>query len=238
MEAKHSVPRRTIAGISVIDTPLVRAAQQYAREHGNDELYKHVMRSWLWGVLVLQHNSTLAASVDEEVHALAALFHDLGLDPTGELVSTDRRFEVDGAIAAREFIRTHAHSYGNGSGRGGRGRRWDERRVQLVWDAIALHSEQRIALFKEDEVVLLSHGVVMDFTGPNPALGVEQGEYDAVLEEFPKVNLTGGWVETMQWLCRTKPATTYETFMQGYGDEYVPGYSAVGHRMVDRIVLG
>jgi hypothetical protein len=29
-----------------------------------------------------------------------------------------------------------------------------------------------------------------------------------------------------------------ETFMQGYGDEYVPGYSAVGHRMVDRIVLG
>jgi hypothetical protein len=182
----------------VVDTPLVRAAQKFARDHGDDHTYNHIMRSWLFGTLMLQHNTTLQAIVDPEVHAVASILHDLGWDrtPNSTLVSPDRRFEVDGAIAAREFIHAHPH-----------GRRWDKRRVQLVWDAIALHTERRIAYFKEPEVEAVSKSIGLDFWGPD--LGVPADKYAAVLGEFPRSSFPDAFIETMSWLCRTKPETTY-----------------------------
>ncbi|KAK4119790.1 hypothetical protein N657DRAFT_658777 [Parathielavia appendiculata] len=218
-------PRRIIAGVSVIDTPIVQAARQYAREHCDDNIYGHVMRSWLFGTLMLQHNSTLETLVDPEVHAVALILHDLGWErtPNSTIVTPDHRFEVDGAIAARKFIRGHHH-----------GRRWEERRVQLVWDAIALHAERKIAFFKEAEVEAVSKGILLDFVGPD--LGVPEDKYAAVVEAFPKSDFKNGVIEVFSWLCRTKPETTYDTFMQPYGELFVPGYSAVGHRMVDRVL--
>jgi hypothetical protein len=218
-------PRRIIAGVSVVDTPLVRASQQYARAHGDDFIYSHIMRSWLFGTLLLQHNKTLAATVDPEVHAVAAILHDLGLDraPNSPIVSPDRRFDVDGAIAARDFIRAHRD-----------GKRWEERRVQLVWDAIALHGDFRITLFKEPEVAAVGMGVRMDSS--EPTNGVTQEEYDGVLAEFPQENFLDAIIETMHWLCATKPITTYENFMQGWGEVFVPGYTSVGNRTVDRVL--
>src|SRR3569833_133672 len=195
---EHTYPRRTIAGVSVVDTPLVRAAQQYARDHGDEAVYKHIMRSWLFGTLMLQHNATLDVLVDPEVHAVATILHALGFDrtPNSSVVSPDRRFEVDGAIAARDFVRQHP-----------RGRSWEVRRVQLVWDAIALHSEPKIAFFKELDVQVVSKGVAMDFQGPTA--GVTAAEYAAVLAEFPQSDLRGSVRETISWLCQTKPESTY-----------------------------
>ncbi|KAH6844498.1 hypothetical protein B0I37DRAFT_164466 [Chaetomium sp. MPI-CAGE-AT-0009] len=219
-------PRRTIAGVSVVDTPLVRAAQQFARDHGDDDVYNHVMRCWLFGTLMLKHNNTLQSIVGPGVHAVAILLHDLGFErtPNSTIVTLDHRFEVDGAIAARKFIRDHQN-----------GRHWEERRVQLVWDAIALHGEHRFAWFKEPEVEAVSKSVSVDFSGPT--FGISEPEYAAVLDVFPPAaDFKASVVETMSWLCRTKPEMTYETFMQGYGDRFVPGYSAVGHRTVDRII--
>ncbi|KAJ4006002.1 hypothetical protein NW752_001247 [Fusarium irregulare] len=108
----HDFPTRNIAGISVINTPIVQAAEEFSVDHSSDAVYKHVMRSWLYGVLMLDANQTLSRSVDREIHAVATLLHDLGWDKTenSPIVSTDKRFEVDGAIAAREFI--HAHRDG------------------------------------------------------------------------------------------------------------------------------
>jgi hypothetical protein len=191
-------PRRTIAGVSVIDTPLVRAAQQFARDHGDDTVYKHVMRCWLFGTLMLQHNATLQTIVDAEVHAVALLLHDLGFErtPNSTIFTLDHRFEVDGAIAARKFIRAHRH-----------GRSWEERRVQLVWDAIALHGVQNIAFYKESEVGAVAKSVGLDFSGPT--LGVTEAEYAAVLDAFPRGDFKTAVVETMVWLCSTKPGTTY-----------------------------
>jgi len=67
--------------------------------------------------------------------------------PTNELVSKDKRFEVDGAEAAREFLRKEAPS-------------WDKHRLQLVWDAIALHTTGSIVYHKEPEVVACAQGIV------------------------------------------------------------------------------
>src|ERR1700712_3033857 len=120
-------PKKTIAGIIVIDTPIVRDAQAYALLHTDRISYNHVMRSWLLGALMISENSTLASTIDLEVVALGTILHDLGLDdsPKSPITSPDRRFEVDGAIAARNFISSHAD-----------GKNWEEKRVQQVWDGI------------------------------------------------------------------------------------------------------
>jgi hypothetical protein len=157
------------------------------------------MRSWLFGTLMLEHNNTLQSIVDPEVHAVAILLHDLGFDrtPNSTIVTLDHRFEVDGAIAARKFIRAHQQ-----------GRHWEERRVQLVWDAIALHGEHRFSLFKEPEVETVSRSVSLDFSGPS--LGISEAEYSAVLKAFPPAeDFKNSIVETMSWLCRAKPEMTY-----------------------------
>ncbi|KAK4215575.1 hypothetical protein QBC37DRAFT_418877 [Rhypophila decipiens] len=199
---------RTIAGVSVLDTPLIRAAQTYASDHGSPFVYKHIMRSWLFGALVLKHNTTLSATVDREVHAVAALLHDLGWDqnPTSNshIVSPDRRFEVDGAIAARDFLKAQLQnnlfSYANG-------KKWTAQRIQLVWDAIALHTQASIAYYKEPEVEVVAKGIAMDFQGPG--YGVTREEYARVLREFPNDDMRKGVNETIIWLCGTKPGSTF-----------------------------
>lgn len=196
-QATTTFPTRELAGVTVIDTPLVRASEIYARAHSNDYVYKHIMRSWLYGVLLIEAND-LTDQIDLEIHAVAAILHDLGWDqtPNSTLISPDRRFEVDGAVAARNFIRKH-HD----------GETWDERRVQLVWDAIALHAEPSIRDHKELEVRVVGQGIFMDAFGPSA--GVSEEDYALVVEVFPDEDFIPGLNETMVWLCQTKPATTY-----------------------------
>jgi hypothetical protein len=218
-------PTRKIANVTVVNTLLVQDALVFAREHSDNTVWNHVMRSWLFGSLILQNNPELRAAVDTEVHAIAAILHDLGFDetPGSPIISPDRRFEVDGAIAARNFIRSHPD-----------GKDWEERRVQLVWDAIALHGLPSIYTYKEDDVVVMGQGVNMDFSGPGN--NVSQAQYDAVLHEFPKDEFPASVKDKFVWLCRIKPATTYETTIQPWGDNFVEGYSAIGHRAIDRIL--
>ncbi|KAF4953425.1 hypothetical protein FSARC_12394 [Fusarium sarcochroum] len=218
--AKH--PTRRIAGISVIDTPLVRAAESFAKQHSSHAVYKHVMRSWLYGTLMLGANETLHRNVDPEVHAVATLLHDLGWDTTknSPLISTDKRFEVDGAFAAREFIHNHKD-----------GKRWEDRKVQLVWDSIALHTERSISFFKELDVQVVSKGIIMDFSGP--AYDVSEDDYAAVGKVFPKNDFKNAVNQSIIWLCDTKPKTTYDTWMQPFGERYVEEYDPRGKQRID-----
>ncbi|KAH6976555.1 hypothetical protein BKA56DRAFT_674995 [Ilyonectria sp. MPI-CAGE-AT-0026] len=219
---RHTVPRRTIAGVEVVDTPIVRDAHDYALKHSSDFNYKHIMRSWLFGAIVIEHNETLRNTVDLEVHAVAALLHDLGWDqtPGSPFVSHDKRFEVDGAIAAREFVQSNKY-----------GKNWDKQRVQLVWDAIALHTQPSIFNYKELEVITTGNGILSDFQGP--ILGITKEEYSAVLSEFPSNGMRDGLNNTIIWLCQSKPATTYDTWMQPWGDSYVSSYHSEGNRFFD-----
>ncbi|TGJ79725.1 hypothetical protein E0Z10_g9037 [Xylaria hypoxylon] len=218
-------PTRNLSGVTVVDTELVREAQVFARSHSSDVVWNHIIRGWLFGSLIIAHNQTIRAAVDAEAHAVAAILHDLGWDqtPNSTTVSADRRFEVDGAIAARDFIRSHS-SYQQA---------WDDHRVQLVWDSIALHTQDSIYKYKEDTVAVTGSGILMDFNGPSA--GVTQEEYDAVLAAFPKLQFREGINQTFVWLCETKSKTTYDTFMQPWGDNYVANYSSNGNRIFDTI---
>ncbi|SPJ71102.1 uncharacterized protein FTOL_00830 [Fusarium torulosum] len=220
--SQHNYPTREIAGISVINTPLVQAAEAFALEHSSHAIYKHVMRSWLYGVLMLDANETLGQSVDVEVHAVATLLHDLGWDMAEDstIVSTDKRFEVDGAFAAREFIHQHQD-----------GKEWDDRKVQLVWDAIALHTERSIAYFKEVDVQVVSKGISLDFSGP--AYDIPEEKYAAVAKTYPKNDLKDQVNQTIIWLCAKKPETTYDTWMEPFGERYLEDYNVTGKQRID-----
>ncbi|KAI0502943.1 hypothetical protein F5B22DRAFT_579780 [Xylaria bambusicola] len=218
-------PTRKIGNVSVVDTKIVREAQAFARSHSSDVVWNHIVRGWLYGSLIIAHNDTLRTTVDAEAHAMAAILHDLGWDqtPNSTVVSTDRRFEVDGAIGARNFINSHSSNPKD----------WNANRVQLVWDSIALHTQPSIFEYKQDTVAVTGLGILMDFEGP--AEGVTQQEYDAVVAAFPKVEFEETVNQTFVWLCQTKPKTTYDTFMQPWGDNYVANYSADGYRIIDII---
>jgi len=202
--ASSNLPTKVIAGITVVDTALVRAAQEYARAHADEMTYNHVMRSWLFGVAIYNHlrQKDAVPAIDIEAHALSAILHDLGWDNTGELVSKDRRFEVDGAIAASEWI--------NEEQKHEKAADWDKHRVQLVWDSIALHTTASIAQYKETNVEICRLGIMADFQGPNSdASGtLTWDEFNAIKKEFPRHNLASGVRDIIVSFCKTKPATT------------------------------
>ena len=88
-----------LAGIKVTDTHLVRDAIDLARSSSEPYLFNHVMRSWLFSVLLSENAKP---SPDPELLAVSTVLHDLGLT---DRYMAEERFEVDGANAARAFLK-------------------------------------------------------------------------------------------------------------------------------------
>ena len=219
--SQPTFPTRVLAGITVPDTPAITAAIAFARAHGDDLTFNHEMRSWLFGVAAASKIPAFQC-MDLEVHAVSAILHDLGWDHTGALVSPDKRFEVDGAIAARAFLEREITPT------------WGARRVQLVWDAIVLHTTVSIVRYKEPEVAACSFGIGLDFRGPDASEGaLTWGEYEGIVKEFPRLRFVKGVEAILCGLCRSKPETTYDNFVSSVGEKYVEGYSTKGHTAVD-----
>ena len=214
-------PPHIIANVSVPTGPLIDSAIELAYEHLTLQSFNHIMRSFLFGVVIASHLLHSSDKFDAEVHALSAILHDLGWDKLGTFVSKDKRFEVDGAIAARNFVSESNYS-----------RSWPQHRTQLVWDAIALHTNPGLFNYKENEVRMCGLGIDADFLGPDgsPPGSLSWNEYNAIVKEYPRT----GFVETVKDifvdLCRTKPITTYDNVVGDIGEEYLKGYTRVGHR--------
>lgn len=63
------------AGIKATDTRLVRDAMDLARSSSEPYLFNHVMRSWLFGILL---SEDAKPSPDPELLAVSTVLHDLG----------------------------------------------------------------------------------------------------------------------------------------------------------------
>lgn len=137
----------TIAGVTVPDTALVRAATGLVAEAADENLFNHSRRVFLWGMLQTQ---ALNREVDPELAYVGGLFHDLGL--TTKFRTSDQRFEVDGAEAAYDFLREHGRS---------------EQDARKVWLGIALHTTPGIPLHLDPEVAVVTLGVETDVLGLN-----------------------------------------------------------------------
>jgi len=135
----------TIAGITVPDTTLVRTATSLVREAADDTLFHHSRRVFLWGSLKA---AARGLEVDPELAYVGGLFHDLGLTPA--YATKDRRFELDGAEAARTFLLDHGRS---------------EQEARNVWLAIALHTTPEVPLHLAPEVAVVTLGVETDVLG-------------------------------------------------------------------------
>jgi hypothetical protein len=186
------------------DTPAVRAAFEHARRHLPAYLLNHVARSWVFAVSIARNAGT---AFDNEVVAVAALLHDMALVPVAD---GPYRFEVNGANAARDFAR---------------GQGFDERRGQLVWDAVALHSTATIAVHKETDVALVVRGIGVDFGRPDYSLFARE-EMEGIVRSIPRLNMKCEFKKCLCDIAREHPEKTYNNFIREFGERFVSGYKA------------
>lgn len=182
---------RTIAGVTVADSGLACEMIEFVRDTEPDLLFHHSGRVYLFGALLGEKRGL---RFDPELLLAGAMFHDLGL--TGKYRESLLRFEVDGANAARDFLRE---------------RGVPESSVEIVWDAIALHTTPGIPEHKKPEVALVNAGVEMDVLG-RAYDELSDEERKAVLAAHPrgaefKLGIIGAFYEGM----KHRPESTFGT---------------------------
>jgi hypothetical protein len=191
------------AGIRVPDTTLVRDAIDLSRSLLEPFLFNHVMRSWLFGISL---SETVEVAPDAELLAVAAILHDLGLT---ERYTAENRFEVDGANAAREFMKVRGIS---------------AQQTQVVWDAIALHTTPTLALHKEPEVVMTHSGIAVDVLGTGRDR-IPQEKQRAILAAFPRLAFKDEFRGCLCNVVRQKPMTAIDNILRDFGIRYVEGFT-------------
>ncbi len=178
-----------IAGVRVPDSAIARAATQLVRDTEDDLLFNHSRRVFLWGALTGERKNL---KFDSELLYLGAMFHDLGL--TEKYASPNLRFEVDGANAARDFMR----SYGI-----------PEPEIDDVWTAIALHTTPGVPEHMRPTIALVTAGVEMD------VLGIAYHDFsreqrDHVCAHHPRErNFKEGIIDHFANGIKKKPETTF-----------------------------
>jgi hypothetical protein len=138
-------PFVAIEDVRIPDSKMANDLTQLIRDTETDLLFNHSTRVYLFGALTGKRR---ALKFDAELLYVGAMFHDMGL--TQRYRTSQNRFEVDSANAAREFLRGYGVS---------------EIEVDTVWDAIALHTTPGIPEHKKAEVALVTSGVEMDVMG-------------------------------------------------------------------------
>lgn len=179
-----------IAGITIPDTELVRAATALARKATDDTLFNHSRRVFLWGSLKA---AAQGLDVDLELAYVGGLFHDLGLTPA--YATKDRRFELDGAEAAQEFLLQHGRS---------------EEDARNVWLAIALHTTPEVPLHLTPEIAAVALGVKTDVLG----LGLDEltdAQRAEVVAAHPRPDFKNRILHAFYEGMANRPDTTYGT---------------------------
>ncbi|HEY9235699.1 MULTISPECIES: HD domain-containing protein [Phenylobacterium] len=150
---------------AIPDSKLARAITEFIRDTETELLFNHSSRVFQFGALV---GVRRGLSFDPELLYAGAMFHDVGLMPSHS--SHGERFEVDGAHAARDFLRSHGVS---------------EADAYTVWTAIALHTTPGVPVHMHPVVALVTAGVEMDVLGLAYS-GYSDAERAAVVAGFPR----------------------------------------------------
>ena len=222
-------PTARLGGVSLPLTPLVKAAYRYIHLHTSPTVANHTIRSAFFS-LILREKLAQLSTVNPETVVIATLLHDLGWSFTPELVSKDKRFEVDGANVARDFVKAYHQSQTQSYG----GEEWDEERLNGLWYAIALHTTPSLASHAPALTALTSLAISSDFVGPNiqfPGAGdasvqlITPAEFREIIHAYPRLGFKEELREIICGLCRSKPQATFDGFTADYGKRLVPGYA-------------
>jgi hypothetical protein len=155
----------TIDGIGIPDTKLCKEITELVRDVETDLLFAHSSRVYYFGALAGRRRGL---NFDRELLYAGAMFHDIGLMP--EYSSQTERFEVDGANAARDFLKARGVAPAD---------------IELVWAGIALHTSRGIPVHMHPVVALVSAGVQMDVVG----IGYDEfaaAQREAVVAGYPR----------------------------------------------------
>jgi len=178
-----------IEGVVIPDSKLAREITDVVRDTVTPLLFHHSSRVYYFGALAGKHRGL---KFDPELLYAGAMFHDMGLTPRHS--SPNERFEVDGANAARDFLRGHGIS---------------EAEIDTVWTAIALHTTPGIPQHMHPVVALVTAGVEMD------VLGLTYPEYsdverEAVVKAHPRAeHFKEDIIQAFYNGIRQKPDTTF-----------------------------
>jgi HD domain len=154
-----------VSGITIPDTKLASHITEFIRDTEPDLLFNHSSRVYYFGALAGKRRGL---KFDPELLYAGAMFHDIGLTPAYS--SKTDRFEVDGANAARNFLRGH---------------KLDEQDIDRVWTAIALHTTPGVPEYMHPVIALLTAGVEMDVLGIDYTSFTES-DRNAVVQAFPR----------------------------------------------------
>src|SRR5216684_2714995 len=154
-----------ISGITVPDSKLVHEITEFIRDTESTLLFNHSSRVYYFGALAGRRRGF---KFDAELLYAGAMFHDIGLVPA---YSSDAdRFEVDGANAARDFLRRH---------------NIPAQDIDHVWTAIALHTTPGIPQYMHPVIALVTAGVEMDVLGIGYS-DFAEADREAVVRAYPR----------------------------------------------------
>jgi hypothetical protein len=191
---KHDETTSTNDMLEIVtpDSQLAREVAELIRDTEGELLFNHSTRVYLWGALLGKRNRI---AFDAELLYVAAMFHDIGL--TSAYRDSKLRFEVDGANAARDFLR---------------GRDIDDADIAKVWTAVALHTTPGIPEHMHGEIALVQAGAGMDVAGRGfDALTEEQRA--AVVAAYPRgADFASKMIDAFYDGMKHRPGTTFGTF--------------------------
>ncbi|MGA5134119.1 HD domain-containing protein [Streptomyces olivoreticuli] len=149
--------------------PNALAALEIVTRAEHPSIANHSIRTYLWALReAARREMTPTADFDADLLYYACLLHDLG---TADAHDGPLRFEVEGADAAGAFL----------AGRG-----LSPEQIDVVWEAIALHTSPHIAERRGPVTMLTRLGVLSDFQDPEPD---DKAVKAAIEERYPRLNI-------------------------------------------------
>lgn len=195
-----------IAGVRIPESGLAREATELIRDTTTELIFHHSRRVFLFGALQARR---LGVTPDPELLYLAAIFHDTGLMPLYR--STEQRFELDSADAARNFLASH--------GRSGRD-------ADIVWTAIALHTTPEVPYKMDPVIAATTAGVETDVLGIRLD-AITAGDRDAVTAAHPRPNFKADILQAFADGFADRPDTTFGTVNADVLEHFVPGFRRI-----------
>ena len=179
-------------GVRIPDSQIAREVTQFIRDTESDLLFHHSVRVYFWGAMTGNRKRMI---FDPELLYTACMFHDLGL--TEQYGASQLRFEVDGANAAADFLRSRGIA---------------PEQIEIVWNAVALHTTPGIPEFMRPEIALVQAGAGMDVVGR----GFDEfspAEREAVVAAYPREDaFADGVIEAFYHGMKHRPQSTFGTF--------------------------
>jgi hypothetical protein len=200
--ASRSTLPSEIVGVRVPDSALAQKVTALVREASPEPLFNHCARTYVFGSKL---GEARKLKFDPELLFLAAIMHDLGLT---EKYMADARFEIDGADAAAKILRDQ---------------QYPEAKIDIAWQAIALHSTMEIPDRMLPEIALIHLGAFMD--GGLNAKQFPRSFFDEVFAVLPRLNSRANFIKALGAVLRKKPHTAYLAFEKDIALRTIPNYN-------------